>query len=148
MKSIIYIFLIFVVYSGFADGMERVMFSYDGVQYESVVHSTDLINLPIWNENEEYPPLSPRQAMSISKQVAEGIVGHDEVEIEVESISLLSINFSEYWVYMVEYNSIPLIGYDGYMSPIKILVTLDGTPIYPNPKVSKGKGSAKKGVSQ
>ena len=122
------IILICVFTSFIATAQSDIVFSlttnFKGVESVFCVDKALLAKTPKWGENDSCPPLDPKRARAIAVDYANQ--NWEVGDWTTDSISLTPIG--KEWIYVVQLiPPVPSNGFNGMMTPVKIVVLMNGS---------------------
>ena len=104
---------------------------FERADYEFRLTKTALEKAPKWNIAEsESPPLSPKQAQIAAFEQIKLLLPDLHERMRIQAITLEAYN-TDWWVYLVSYDYIPLTGTTGPPRRFTVPVYFDGSTIKP-----------------
>lgn len=100
---------------------------YSGNRYDFRLTQVQLLNTPMWPDDESNPPLSPRTAQHAARSYLRTLFDNAG-EWRLEEVKLVPL--SERWIYVVSFTPPPPANLGDYLtSPFGIVVTMDGNAV-------------------
>jgi hypothetical protein len=99
-----------------------------GKKVESRVFLADLNKSPKWSDRNSNPPLKPVVAVQNALKYVGTLKHDDEKNIQVGDVTLKRIGLSNY-IYIVQVFFYPEGAMDGFVSPLNVVVLMNGVVI-------------------
>jgi hypothetical protein len=106
-------------------------------QFVSKLTRDELIKTPAWQQDSEFPPLSPRKAEDLAIAILHNIMGgrnwtQPDISLQAFDVRRGSNSYRDVrWIYVLHFGLLGEKAYEG--GSFNIIVLMDGTAIVPKP---------------
>ena len=104
--------------------------TYRGKNYDSCVDLETIAETPSWSETDDFPPLSPREAIRSAKGELSALVT-DPQYWTLREIKLMPGGSQDKWIYVVSFEGPATSPYRGVSDEFHMMVLMDGKAAKP-----------------